>query len=51
MTMARAAGASALGVGWGYHPASALTAAGAIAIANRFNDVDEHLDRLWQEAA
>lgn len=34
MEMARAAGARALGVGWGYHPASELTAAGAHAIAH-----------------
>ena len=33
MTMARAAGARALGVAWGYHPVSDLTAAGAHAIA------------------
>ncbi len=51
MTMARAAGAAALGVGWGYHPTAALTAAGAQAIVSRFNDVEEYLDRLWQEAA
>ena len=34
MEMARAAGARALGVAWGYHPASELTAAGAHAIAS-----------------
>ncbi len=51
MMMARAAGASALGVGWGYHPESALTAAGAQVIAQRFDDVDEHLERLWREVA
>lgn len=51
MMMARSAGASALGVGWGYHPEHTLTAAGAQAIARDFNDIDEHLERLWQEAA
>ena len=34
MVMARAAGARALGVAWGYHPADELTAAGAHAIAD-----------------
>lgn len=33
MMMARAAGARALGVAWGYHPTATLTAAGAHAIA------------------
>lgn len=42
MQMARAAGARALGVAWGYHPASELTAAGAHAIA----DVVAALPRL-----
>ena len=51
MMMARAAGASALGVGWGYHPQSALMAAGAQAIANRFSDIDDHLHDLWEAAA
>jgi phosphoglycolate phosphatase len=34
MIMARTAGARALGVGWGYHSASALRAAGAHAVAD-----------------
>ena len=34
MQMARAAGARALGVDWGYHPPAELTAAGAHAIAS-----------------
>jgi phosphoglycolate phosphatase len=34
MIMARTAGARALGVGWGYHSASALHAAGAHAVAD-----------------
>ena len=34
MMMARAAGARALGVAWGYHPVDELTAAGAHAIAD-----------------
>lgn len=51
MMMARAAGASALGVDWGYHPEHALLTAGAQAIVRDFNDMDGHLERLWQEAA
>jgi len=51
MTMARAAGALALGVGWGYHPEHALVGAGAQDIVRKFNDMDAHLARLWQEAA
>lgn len=45
MLMARAAGARALGVAWGYHPTSELTAAGAHAIA----EVVAALPRLMQE--
>ena len=45
MLMARAAGARALGVAWGYHPVSELTAAGAHAIA----DVVAALPRLVRE--
>lgn len=41
MLMARAAGARALGAGWGYHPADELTAAGAHAIAARVADLPE----------
>jgi len=50
MTMARTAGASALGVGWGYHPEDALMSAGAQAIVRKSNDIDAYLERLWQEA-
>jgi len=35
MEMARAAGATAIGVAWGYHPAEELRAAGAIAVLER----------------
>jgi phosphoglycolate phosphatase len=45
MQMARAAGARALGVAWGYHPVSELTAAGAHAIAQTV----AALPRLLQE--
>jgi phosphoglycolate phosphatase len=39
MTMARAAGARALGVGWGYHPPEALREAGAEDVAGSFGEV------------
>ena len=47
LEMARAAGASAIGVGWGYHPASALRAAGADAMIETFAELLPTLDRLW----
>jgi phosphoglycolate phosphatase len=39
MMMARAAGARALGVDWGYHPRAELRAAGANAIARHPNEI------------
>ncbi len=39
MAMARAAGAGAIGVAWGYHPVSSLVAAGATTILERFEDL------------
>src|SRR4051812_15886833 len=39
MAMALAAGATAIGAGWGYHDAEELIAAGAIAVAERPLDV------------
>lgn len=39
MLMARAAGASALGVGWGYHDPQELEAAGAFAVAAHAADI------------
>ena len=39
MEMARAAGARPLGVGWGYHPREALTAAGAERVAETADDI------------
>lgn len=46
MVMARAAGAKALGVGWGYHDPSELTAAGAHQIAARPQDVETIMEQL-----
>jgi phosphoglycolate phosphatase len=47
LEMARAAGARAIGVAWGYHPASALRAAGADAMIEKFAELVPTLDRLW----
>ena len=47
MQMAKAAGARAIGVSWGYHPPADLTAAGADAIVENFAALEGALDRLW----
>lgn len=39
MEMARAAGACAVGVSWGYHPVDELRAVGAHAVIDRFQDL------------
>ena len=49
LEMARAAGARAIGVGWGYHPVSALRAAGADAMIAAFAELLPTLDRVWAE--
>jgi phosphoglycolate phosphatase len=41
MEMARAARVRAIGVGWGYHPAAALTLAGAETVVDRFEQLLE----------
>jgi phosphoglycolate phosphatase len=46
MLMARAAGTSALGVAWGYHPVEELTAAGAHAVAPTVADLPRHMENL-----
>jgi phosphoglycolate phosphatase len=51
LEMARAAGARAIGVGWGYHPPSALSAAGADAMIEGFAELLPTLDRLWGTGA
>ena len=48
MEMARAAGARAIGVGWGYHPRRLLEAAGAELIIESF---DQLLDCVGGAAA
>ncbi len=47
MQMARSAGASALGVSWGYHPVADLHAAGARAVLDDFDVLDAALAALW----
>ena len=47
--MARAAGAGAIGVSWGYHDETELLAAGAQAIAARPSDVAALADALVRE--
>jgi len=47
LEMARAAGARAIGVSWGYHPPSALLDAGAHAMIEAFAELLPTLDRLW----
>lgn len=49
--MARAAGASGLGVSWGYHPAADLHAAGAVAVLDDFAALEPALDDLWRRRA
>jgi phosphoglycolate phosphatase len=51
MEMARAAGASAVGVSWGYHAVADLHAAGAVAVINDFAALGPTLDALWPEAS
>jgi phosphoglycolate phosphatase len=48
LEMARAAGARAIAVGWGYHPPAALREAGAYALIETFADLLPTLDRLWE---
>jgi phosphoglycolate phosphatase len=51
MAMARAAGASAIGVSWGYHPVADLRTAGAGHIIDTFDALDPALAALWPAAA
>jgi len=46
IAMARAAGASAIGVSWGYHTRDSLLAAGAPVI-DAFATLEPALDRMW----
>lgn len=49
MVMARAAGAHALGVAWGYQTVAALEAAGAEAVIDRYEDADAAIAALFAE--
>jgi len=51
MLMARAAGARALGVAWGYHAPIELEAAGAMAIATAATDLESLAARMVKEHA
>jgi phosphoglycolate phosphatase len=47
MQMAKSAGASAIGVAWGYHPVADLHASGAGAVIDDFAALDAALATLW----
>lgn len=48
--MGRAAGVATIGVGWGYHPAEALRAAGAGQVIDDFAALMPALERVWETA-
>jgi phosphoglycolate phosphatase len=47
MTMARAAGARGIAVGWGYHPRASLVEAGAHAVIEDFSELLPALEAMW----
>lgn len=49
--MAHAAGVRAIAVSWGFQPRDALEQAKPYAIVNDFNELEDALVALWQEAA
>ncbi len=49
MAMARAAGAGAVGVSWGYHEPVALRQHGSHVVIDRFGQLGGELDRLWEQ--
>lgn len=51
MAMARAAGASAIGVSWGYHAVDDLRAAGAQRVIDTFDALEPALAALWPRTA
>ncbi|HSM40621.1 MAG TPA: HAD-IA family hydrolase [Afifellaceae bacterium] len=51
MDMARAAGASPVGVSWGYHPVDALRESGAVAVLRQFDDLDGIVEGALDEIA
>lgn len=50
MAMARAAGAAAIGVSWGYHAVADLHAAGAREVLDSFDVLPRALEKLWPAA-
>ncbi|HEY4141610.1 MAG TPA: HAD-IA family hydrolase [Pseudolabrys sp.] len=50
MEMARAGGASAIGVSWGYHDVDDLHAAGAVTVIDDFAALSSALDMVWPKA-
>jgi phosphoglycolate phosphatase len=51
IAMGRAAGMATVAVAWGYHPRERLVAAGADAIIESFDALDEALERLGERAS
>lgn len=49
IAMARAAGVSAIGVSWGYHPVADLHAAGADVVVSDFAQLVPALDARWRD--
>ena len=49
--MARAAGASGIGVAWGYHPPEALHTAGAVSVIEHFSALHPMLEQIWASPA
>jgi phosphoglycolate phosphatase len=50
MAMARAAGARAVGVDWGYHPTERMLRGGAEHIIEDFSALDAVLEEIWESA-
>ncbi len=51
VSMARAAGAQAIGVAWGYHETTELAAAGALTVISHFDALVPELTRVWAASA
>lgn len=51
MEMAKAAGVTAIGVAWGYHPVGDLRSAGADTVIDNFSALVPTLDALWTSRA
>lgn len=50
VTMARTAGARAIGVSWGYHAGPALEAAGAHRLISGYEHLESAIDEIWMDA-